>query len=64
MNKKIKCPVSEHVGYHESVWLHYSNFMGTKRDVEDIAGAIWKLRANLDELVGKQTGIKSRWRKK
>jgi dTDP-4-amino-4,6-dideoxygalactose transaminase len=64
MTKKISCPVSEQVGYHESVWLHYSLLMGKKKDVEDIAGAIWKVRENLDELVGAETGIKSRWKKK
>ena len=63
MSKKPKCPVSEHVGYHESVWLHYSQFMGSKKDVEDIAKAIWKIRDNLDELIGGEAKIKSRWKK-
>jgi dTDP-4-amino-4,6-dideoxygalactose transaminase len=64
MTESVSCPVSERVGYHESVWVHYSLFMGTKNDVEDIAAAIWKIRDNLDELAGAQTGIKSRWKKK
>jgi dTDP-4-amino-4,6-dideoxygalactose transaminase len=64
MSKDIRCPVSEHVGYHESVWVHYSLLMGTKEDVEDIAGAIRKIRENLGELLDTDTAAKSRWKKK
>jgi dTDP-4-amino-4,6-dideoxygalactose transaminase len=63
-NRKVHTPVAEHVAYHESVWMHYSLLMGTKKDVEDIAGAIKKIRDNLGELVNADTGIKSRWKKK
>lgn len=63
-SKKFVCPVSEHVAYHESVWLHASLFMGSRDDVDDIVRAIEKIRENIDELrESKNIKIKSRWRR-
>lgn len=44
-------PVTDKAAYHEAVWLHYPHFMGTKKDVEDIAKAIKKIQDNVDELL-------------
>lgn len=44
-------PVAHKAAYHEAVWLHYPYLMGTKKDVEDVAKAILKIQANVDELL-------------
>jgi hypothetical protein len=47
---KVTTPVAEKAGYHEAVWMHYPHFMGTEEDLDDIVGAICKVRDNLGEL--------------
>ncbi|RJO68108.1 MAG: DegT/DnrJ/EryC1/StrS family aminotransferase [Myxococcales bacterium] len=49
--KAAHTPVAHKAAYEEAVWLHYPYLMGTKKDVEDIAKAIWKIRDNLGELI-------------
>jgi len=56
------CPVSEQAAYEESVWLPQFLLLGDEQDVEDIAGAVSKVVANLDALAGvdpQLAGVKS-----
>ena len=46
------CPVSERAAYEESVWLPHHLFLGSRQDVDDIADAVEKVCANVDELRG------------
>ena len=48
---KVCCPVTENASANEAVWLYQSMLLGTKEDMEDIAGAISKVRENVDELL-------------
>ena len=41
----VHCPVAERAAYEESVWLAHELFLGTRDDVDDIAGAIEKVTA-------------------
>ncbi|HET7214475.1 MAG TPA: DegT/DnrJ/EryC1/StrS family aminotransferase [Terriglobia bacterium] len=54
LNPKTKyhCPVSERAAYEESVWLPHHLFLGSRKDVDDIAGAVEKVCANVEELRG------------
>lgn len=47
---KVSCPVTEHACKNESVWLFQTMFLGDKRDMEDIASAVRKIRENVHEL--------------
>jgi dTDP-4-amino-4,6-dideoxygalactose transaminase len=56
------CPVAERAAYEESVWLPQFLLLGDEKDVEDIAGAVHKIMAHLDELAGADpqlVGVKS-----
>lgn len=44
-------PVAHKAAYEEAVWVHYPYLMGTKKDVQDIARAILKIKKNVDELL-------------
>src|SRR5215469_3218282 len=44
------CPVSERAAYEEAVWLPQHIFLGGRKDVDDIADAILKVCANINEL--------------
>ncbi len=44
------CPVSERAAYEESVWLPHHIFLGSRKDVDDIADAILKVCENIGEL--------------
>jgi len=46
------CPVSERAAYEESVWLPHHIFLGSKKDTDDIADAVWKVCENIEELRG------------
>jgi dTDP-4-amino-4,6-dideoxygalactose transaminase len=50
--REFHCPVAEHAGYEESVWLPHQIFLGTNEDVDDVLTAIEKIKANVAELVG------------
>ncbi len=52
LKKLYHCPVSERAAYEESVWLPHHIFLGIRRDVDDIAGAIQKVCENIGELRG------------
>lgn len=54
LNPKTKyhCPVSERAAYEESIWLPHHLFLGSRKDVDDIADAVEKVCGNLDELRG------------
>jgi dTDP-4-amino-4,6-dideoxygalactose transaminase len=41
----VHCPVAERAAYEESVWLPHQLFLGSDRDVDDIATAIEKVTA-------------------
>lgn len=47
---RIHCPVTERVCAEESAWFKQSMLLGTKRDMEDIAAAIQKIRDHAAEL--------------
>jgi dTDP-4-amino-4,6-dideoxygalactose transaminase len=46
------CPVSERAAYQESIWLPHHIFLGSRRDTDDIANAVLKIRENINELRG------------
>jgi dTDP-4-amino-4,6-dideoxygalactose transaminase len=46
------CPVSERAAYEESVWLPHHIFLGARKDTDDIADAVLKVCANIEELRG------------
>jgi len=57
-----RCPVAERAAYEESVWLPQFLLLGEEQDVEDIAGAVQKVIALLDDLAGADpqlVGVKS-----
>ncbi len=57
-----RCPVAERAAYEEAVWLPQFLLLGEEKDVEDIAGAVHKVIARLDELAGADpqlVGVKS-----
>ena len=41
----VRCPNAERAAYEESVWLPHELFLGTERDVDDIATAVEKITA-------------------
>jgi len=45
-----RCPVSERACDYEAIWLEHRLFLGTKRDMNDIAEAFAKVKENLSEL--------------
>jgi dTDP-4-amino-4,6-dideoxygalactose transaminase len=52
LRTRYHCPVSERAAYEESVWIPHHLFLGAKRDVDDIAGAVLKVCENIEELRG------------
>jgi dTDP-4-amino-4,6-dideoxygalactose transaminase len=46
------CPESEKAAYHEAVWFPHQLFLGTRKDVDDIADAIEKVLATIENLRG------------
>ncbi|PYV35542.1 MAG: hypothetical protein DMG22_02035 [Acidobacteria bacterium] len=49
---RYRCPVSERAAYEESVWLPHHLFLGSRKDVDDIADAVLKVCGNISELRG------------
>ena len=47
-----RCPVSERAAYEEAVWIPHHLFLGSRKDVDDIADAVEKVRENIEELRG------------
>lgn len=47
---KASCPVCERVCAEEAVWLTQGMFLGDRRDMDDIAAAVEKIRRNRAEL--------------
>jgi dTDP-4-amino-4,6-dideoxygalactose transaminase len=52
LRSMYSCPESEKAAYHEAVWFPHQHFLGTKKDVDDIADAIHKVLENIEELRG------------
>jgi dTDP-4-amino-4,6-dideoxygalactose transaminase len=50
--RAFSCPVAEHAGYKESVWLPHYLFLGDKQDVDDVLTAIEKIKTHVNELIG------------
>lgn len=46
------CPVSERAAYQEAVWLPHHLFLGSRKDVDDIANAVFKVCKYIGELRG------------
>jgi len=50
----VRCPVSEHAAYHESVWIPQFVLLGSDanpdEDVEDVVRAVEKVMKNIDDL--------------
>jgi len=47
---KERCPVAEKACYEEAVWLTHNILLGSKKDMDDIADAIEKIKENIHEL--------------
>ena len=45
-----ECPVTERACFEEGVWFGQSMLLGTKKDMDDIAEAILKVKHHIDEL--------------
>ena len=52
LRSMFSCPQSERAAYHEAVWFPHQHFLGPTKDVDDIADAIEKILANIEELRG------------
>ncbi|HWY05768.1 MAG TPA: DegT/DnrJ/EryC1/StrS family aminotransferase [Candidatus Acidoferrales bacterium] len=52
LRSMYSCPESEKAAYHEAVWFPHQHFLGTTKDVDDIADAIHKVLENVEELRG------------
>ncbi len=52
LKKMYHCPVAERAAYEEAVWLPHHIFLGSRKDVDDIADAILKVLENIGELHG------------
>jgi len=52
LRSMYSCPESERAAYHEAVWFPHQHFLGTTKDVDDIADAIQKVLENIEELRG------------
>ena len=47
----VSCPVAEHACANEAVWFGQNMLLGTKEDMDEIAAAIAKIQANVEELL-------------
>lgn len=47
---KERCPVTEKACYDEAVWLMHNVLLGDRKDMDDIADAIEKIKENIQEL--------------
>lgn len=47
-----RCPVTERACHEESVWLEHRLFLGDRKDMDDIAHAILKIKQYITELSG------------
>jgi dTDP-4-amino-4,6-dideoxygalactose transaminase len=52
LRNMYSCPESEKAAYHEAVWFPHQHFLGTSKDVDDVADAIHKVLENIEELRG------------
>jgi dTDP-4-amino-4,6-dideoxygalactose transaminase len=52
LKKLYHCPVSERAAYVESIWLPHHIFLGSRKDIDDIADAVLKVCENIGELRG------------
>ena len=52
LRSMYSCPESDRAAYHEAVWFPHQHFIGSAADVDDIANAIHKVLANIEELRG------------
>jgi dTDP-4-amino-4,6-dideoxygalactose transaminase len=48
--RQVSCPNAARAAHEETIWLPHPLLLGTKRDVEDVVAAIWKIRENLGAL--------------
>jgi dTDP-4-amino-4,6-dideoxygalactose transaminase len=52
LRSMFSCPQSERAAYHEAVWFPHQHFLGPAKDIDDIADAVEKILANIEELRG------------
>jgi len=52
LRNMYSCPEAEKAAYREAVWFPHQHFLGTTKDVDDIADAIHKVLENIEELRG------------
>lgn len=52
LRNMYSCPEADRAAYHEAVWFPHQNFLGGTKDVDEIADAIQKVLANIEELRG------------
>lgn len=49
--RQVYCPVAERLCTEETLWIGQSVFLGTRKEMDDIADAFLKVRENVDELL-------------
>ena len=49
LKTSFHCPVCERAAYEEAVWLPHHIFLGSKKDTDDIADAVLRTCANIEE---------------
>lgn len=52
LREMYRCSVAERAAYQEALWLPHHIFLGSQKDTDDIAEAVLKVCANIDELRG------------
>ena len=53
----VHCPVTERAAYQEAVWLPQFLLIGDEKDVDDVADAVAKVSAAMDDLAAADPGL-------
>ncbi len=48
--REVHCPEAERAANHENIWIFHEAFLGSEQDTSDIADAVEKVLAHVDEL--------------
>lgn len=52
LRNMYSCPEADKAAYQEAIWFPHQHFLGSSKDVDDIADAIQKVLTNIEELRG------------
>jgi dTDP-4-amino-4,6-dideoxygalactose transaminase len=52
LRNMYSCPEADRAAYHEAVWFPHQLFLGSSKDVDDIADAIHRVLSSIEELRG------------